>query len=80
MLQVQADNQMAVTAANNANLIAFTTATAQALASKGGGDKEARMTVVKKRILQACSGWGISPTFRTPPVYLEMDIWCTHYI
>jgi hypothetical protein len=32
------------------------------------------MTVNKKRILQACSGWGILPAFRTPPVYLEMEI------
>jgi hypothetical protein len=32
MLQAQADSQMAVAAANNANLIAFTTAMAQALA------------------------------------------------
>jgi hypothetical protein len=46
----------------------------QALASKVGGDKEAKMTVAKKRILQACSGWGILPTFRNPPVYLEMEI------
>jgi hypothetical protein len=74
MLQAQADSQMAVAAANNANLIAFTTATAQALASKGGGNKEAKMTVAKKRILQACLGWGISPAFRIPPVYLEMEI------
>ncbi len=74
MLQAQADSQMAVTAANNANLIAFTTAMAQALASKGGVNKEANMTVAKKRILQACSGWGISPAFRTPPVYLKMEI------
>ncbi len=74
MLQAQADSQMAVAAANSANLIAFTIAMAQALASKGGSDKEAKMTVAKKRILQACLGWGISPAFRTPPVYLEMEI------
>jgi hypothetical protein len=74
MLQVQAYSQMAVTAANNANLIAFTTATAQALASKGGSNKEVKMTVAKKRILQACLGWGISHAFRTPLVYLEMEI------
>ncbi len=74
MLQAQDDSQMAVAAANNANIIAFTTATAQALASKGGGNKEAKMTVAKKRILQACLGWGISSAFRTPPVYLEMEI------
>jgi hypothetical protein len=75
MLQAQVDSQMAVTAANNTNLIAFTTAMVQALASKGGSDKEAKMTVAKKRILQqACLGWGILPTFRTPPVYLEMEI------
>jgi hypothetical protein len=41
MLQVQANSQM-VAVANNANLIAFTTATAQALASKGGSKKVAR--------------------------------------
>jgi hypothetical protein len=74
MLQVQADSQMAVVAANNANFIAYTTATAQTLASKGGSDKEAKMTVAKRRILQACLGWGISPAFRTPLVYLEMEI------
>jgi hypothetical protein len=56
MLQAQVDSQMVVAAANNANLIAFTIATAQALASKGGGNKETKMTVAKKRILQACSG------------------------
>jgi hypothetical protein len=32
------------------------------------------MLVAKKRILQACSGWGNSPAFRTPLVYLEMEI------
>jgi hypothetical protein len=74
MLQAQVDSQMAVTAANNASLIAFATAMAQALASKGGGNKEAKMTVAMKRILQACLGWGISPAFRTPSVYLEMEI------
>jgi hypothetical protein len=74
MLQVQADSQMAVAVANNANLIALNTATAQTLASKGGGNNEAKMTVAKKRILQACLGWGISPAFRTSPVYLEMEI------
>ncbi len=74
MLQAQADSQMAVVAAINANLIAFTTAMAQSLASKGGSNKEAKMTVAKKRILQACSGWGISHAFRTSPVYLEMEI------
>jgi hypothetical protein len=74
MLQAQVDRQMAVTVGNNANLIAFTTAMVQALASKGGSSKEAKMTVAKKRILQACLGWGILPTFRTSPVYLEMKI------
>ncbi len=56
MLQVQVDSQMAVTVANNPNLIAFTTATAQALAFKGGSNKEVKIAVAKKRILQACLG------------------------
>jgi hypothetical protein len=47
---------MAVTVANNPNLIAFTTATAQALAFKGGSNKEVKIAVAKKRILQACLG------------------------
>ncbi len=74
MLQAQADSHMAVAVANNANLIAFTTGTTQALASKGGGDKEAKMKVAKKKILQTCSGGEILPAFSPPPVYLEMEI------
>jgi hypothetical protein len=36
ILKAQADAQLAQTNANHANLIAFQTATAQALAAKGG--------------------------------------------
>jgi hypothetical protein len=55
LLKAQADAQLAQTNANHANLIAFQTATAQALAAKGG-DKESKLTTAKKRILQACAG------------------------
>ncbi len=45
--------QLALAKAQNSNLIAFHTAPAQTLASKSG-DKDSKMTVAKKAILQAC--------------------------
>ncbi len=53
--------------ANNANMIAFTTVTAQALATSAGGDKASKLTQAKKLILQACTGDSDSPIFIPPP-------------
>jgi hypothetical protein len=58
--------------ANNANMIAFTTATAQALATSAGGDKASKLTPAKKLILQACTGDGDSPIFIPPPVFASL--------
>ncbi len=55
LLKAQLEAQLAQTNANHANLIAFQTLTAQAMAAKGG-DKESKLTAVKWRILQACAG------------------------
>jgi hypothetical protein len=54
-------------------MIAFHTATAQALAAKNG-DKDSKLTVAKKKILQACCGHADKNTFTTPGVYLDMDV------
>ncbi len=62
-----------MSAASNANMIAFHTATAQALASKNR-DKDSKLTVAKMKILQACCGHVDKDTFLTPPVYLNMDV------
>jgi hypothetical protein len=59
--------------ASNANMIAFHTATAQALAAKNG-DKESKLTVAKTKILQACCGQVDKDTFTTPGVYMDMDV------
>ena len=69
MVQAQTDGQIAVAAANTANLIAFTTATAQALAGAAGGDRTAKLTPARKSILRACTGEGDSIDFSPPPVF-----------
>ncbi len=54
--------------ASNASMIAFHTAAAQALAAKNG-DKDSKLTVAKKKILQACCGQADKDTFTTPCQY-----------
>ena len=71
MVQAQMDGQIAVAAANTANLIAFTTATAQALATSAGGEKASKLTPARKLVLQACAGEGDSEAFAPPPVTRE---------
>ncbi len=72
LLTAQAGAQLAQTNANHANLIAFQTATAQALAAKSG-DKESKLTAAKKRILQACAGVMHADEFTAEQVYQDMD-------
>jgi hypothetical protein len=45
-------------------------------ASSGGknGDKDSKLTVAKKSILQACCGHADKDTFETPVIYLDMDV------
>ncbi len=69
----QTTAQLALAEAQNSNLIAFHTATAQTLASKSG-DKDSKMTVAKKAILQACCGHVDSTSFVAPAVYLDMEV------
>ncbi len=45
----------------------------QALASKSG-EKDSKLTVAKKAILQACCGQADSTTFVAPMVYLDMEV------
>ncbi len=52
MMVTQLAANVAMAAEANANMIAFHTATAQALAAKNG-DKDSKLTVAKKSILQA---------------------------
>ena len=73
ILKAQADAQLAQTNANHANLIAFQTATAQAMAAKGR-DKESKLTAAKKRILQACTGVTHADEFTAEQVYQDMDV------
>ena len=72
IIRSQNENQLAIAAASNASMIAFHTATAQALAAKAG-DKDSKLTAMKKRILQACSGQVDSSLFVPPQVYQEME-------
>jgi hypothetical protein len=65
--------QVALATAQNSNLIAFHTTTAQALGSKSG-DKDSKLTVAKKAILQVCCGQADSTTFAAPMVYLDMEV------
>ncbi len=73
MMEAQSAANVAMAAAANANMIAFHNATAQALAAKNG-DKDSKLTVAKKSILQACCGHADKDTFETPVVYLDMDV------
>jgi hypothetical protein len=59
---------LAQTNANHANLLAFQTVNAQALAAKGG-DKESKLTAVKRRILQACAGITHADKFEVEQIY-----------
>jgi hypothetical protein len=72
LLKGQSDAQVAQANANHANLIAFHTTTAQALAAKGG-DKESKLTAAKRRILQACAGTTHVDEFKVEPVYWDME-------
>jgi hypothetical protein len=71
MVQAQTDGQIAVAAANTANLIAFTTATAQALATSAGGEKASKLTPEQKTVLRACSGEGDSAAFDPLPYFQQ---------
>jgi hypothetical protein len=73
MMEAQSAANVAMLAASDANMIAFHTATAQALASKNG-DKDSKLTVAKMKILQACCGHEDKDTFSTPPVHLDMEV------
>ncbi len=73
MMEAQLAANVAMAAAANANMIASHTATAQALAAKNG-DKDSKLTVAKKSILQACCGHADKDTFETPVIYLDMDV------
>jgi len=72
LLKAQGGAQLAQTNANHASLISFQTATAQALAAKGG-DKESKLTAAKKWILQACAGIMHANEFMVEQVYKDMD-------
>jgi hypothetical protein len=68
LLKAQLDAQVAQANANHANLIAFHTATAQALAAKGG-DKDSKLMAAKRQILQACAGTTHVDEFEVEPIY-----------
>ncbi len=72
LLQAQSEAQLVQANTNHANLIAFHTATAQALGAKGG-DKDSKLTVAKRRILQACAGISHVDKFEVELVYREME-------
>jgi hypothetical protein len=65
--------QVVMATAQNSNLIAFHTVTAQALGSKSG-DKDSKLTVAEKAILQVCCGHADSTTFVAPMVYFDMEM------
>ncbi len=73
MMEAQLAANVAMSAASNANMIAFHTAMAQAPAAKNG-DKDSKLTVAKKKILQACCKHADKDTFTTLGVYLDMDM------
>jgi hypothetical protein len=72
LLKAQSEAQLAQTNANHANLLAFQTVTAQALAAKGG-DKESKLTAAKRRILQACAGITHADKFEVEQIYQDVD-------
>jgi len=73
MMEAQSAANVAMSVASNTNMIAFHTAPAQALAAKNG-DKDSKLTVTKKKFLQACCGHADKDTFTTPGVYMDMDV------
>jgi hypothetical protein len=73
MMEAQSAAQVAMLVASNANMIMFHTATAQALAAKNR-DKDSKLTVAKKKIIQACCGRADKNTFTTPGVNMDMDV------
>jgi hypothetical protein len=72
LLKAQSYAQVAQVNTNHANLIAFQTATAQALAAKGR-DKEFKLMAAKQRILQACAGITHVNKFEVEQVYWDME-------
>jgi hypothetical protein len=72
LLKAQSDAQIAINKANYQNFIAFHTATAQVLAAKGS-DKDSKLMVAKKWILQACAGEVDGDSFMPEPVFRDMD-------
>ena len=70
IIQGQNENQLAIAAASTANLMAFHTTTAQALATRSGD----KLTNIKRKILQACSGDGDTPAFSPTVVYSEIEV------
>ncbi len=73
MMEAQSAAQVAMLVASNANMIAFHPATAQALSAKKG-DKDSKLTVAKKKVLQTCCGQADKDTFTTPGVYMDMEV------
>jgi hypothetical protein len=73
MMEAQSAANVTTLVASNANMITFHTATVQALAAKNG-DKDSKLTVAEKKILQACCGHAETDTFAAPVVYLDMDV------
>jgi hypothetical protein len=73
LFEAQVKARVVLAAGQNANLIAFHTATAQAMGSKSG-EKDSKLTVAKMAILQACCGQADSTTFVAPTVYLNMEV------
>jgi len=72
MIDAQSRAQIAAADNNHANLIAFHTLTAQALAARGS-DKDSKLTPAKKHILQACAGIADDEAFVAEPVFRDMD-------
>ncbi len=68
----QSTAQIALANTQHTNLIALHTAPAQALATKGG-DKDSKLTVAKRRILQACAGIMHVNEFEMEQVFRDMD-------
>ena len=73
IFKAQAEAQLAQSNANHANLLAFQTATAQALAAKSG-DKESKLTAAKRRILQACAGTTHATEFQVEHMYRDINV------
>ena len=72
VLDAQSRAQIAVADNHHANLLAFHSLTAQALAARGS-DKDSKLTPAKKRILQACAGIADDESFVAEPVFHDVD-------